>query len=469
MKIPLLKAFMALSIVSISSQASADSSKTLSEFIKLSVERSPEIKEAYFNIDFAEARLDEAEAGHYGFIDFLGFAGIHPNARANGEEIYGLDKDGNKVLIPQSQFLGSTDKTNGWNGFAPFARGAIVAAVPVWTWGKLDGYIKAATAGIDVEKAAAQVKRAEVIQRIKELFYGYLLASDAIELGDEVGGYLDKAIKKANELFEEGEGEVSQTDIQRLNVGKAELNRQLATANQGLPMARAALAGFSGLEPKFTTNPDYLQEEKLTVDNLDKLVELAWEHRPEIKQLFAGIEARQNLVKVEESALYPMVFVGAEFHGGKSGSRDNSYNPFLKDDGFGPIGGGPAIGLNWNLNIWSTRAKIAQAEAQYRGLKTKEEFAKIGLPLEIEQAYRKVLEYRAQIKEAQEGTKSARAWMVSASNNYEVGIGEPKTLMEGIGAYAMMKISLIQARYNHNVAIGKLSQLVGQELAPLQY
>ena len=59
--------------------------------------------------------------------------------------------------------------------------------------------------------------------------------------------------------------------------------------------------------------------------------------------------------------------------------------------------------------------------------------------------------------------------MVSASNNYEVGIGEPKTLMEGIGAYAMMKISLIQARYNHNVAIGKLSQLVGQELAPLQY
>ncbi len=449
--------------------AVADSAKTLGDFIKSSVERSPEIKEAYFNIDFAEARLDEAEAGHYGFIDFLGFAGIHPNARANGQEVYGFDKDGNKVVIPESKFLGTTDRTNDFNGFAPFARGVLVAAIPVWTWGKLEGYVKAATAGIDVEKAEVDIKRGEVIQRIKELFYGYLLASDAIELGDEVGGYLDKAIKKANELFEEGEGEVSQTDIQRLNVGRAELNRQLATADQGLPMARAALAGFSGIEPKFKTKPDYLQEEKLTVDNLDKLVELAWEHRPEIKQLYAGIEARQNLVKVEESSLYPMVFVGAELHGGKSGSRDNTYNPFLRDDGFGPVGGGPAIGFNWNLNIWSTKAKIAQAEAQYRGLKTKQDYAKIGLPLEIEQAYRKVLEYRAQIKEAHEGTKSARAWMVSASNNYEVGIGEPKTLMEGIAAYAMMKISLLQARYNHNVAIGKLSQLVGQELAPIQY
>ncbi len=449
--------------------AVGEAPKTLADFIKASVERSPEIKEAYFNVDFAEARLDEAEAGQYGFIDFLGFAGIHPNARANGEEIYGFDKDGNKVAIPESKFLGTTDRTNDWNGFAPFARGVVVAAIPVWTWGKLDGYIKAATAGIDVEKAAAQVKRGEVIQRIKELFYGYLLASDAIELGDEVGGYLDKAISKANELFEEGEGEVSQTDIQRLNVGKAELNRQLATANEGLPMARAALAGFSGLTPKFKINPDYLQEEKLTEDNLDKLIELAWQHRPEIKQLYAGLEARQNLVKVEEAALYPMVFVGAQFNGGKSGSRDNTYNPFLRDDGFGSISGGPAIGLNWNLNVWSTKAKIAQAEAQYRGLKSKEEFAKIGIPLEIEQAYRKVLEFRAQIKEAQEGTRSARAWMVSASNNYEVGIGEPKTLMEGIAAYAMMKINLLQARYNHNVAIGKLSQLVGQELAPIQY
>jgi|GEM_PF-4438142 len=447
----------------------AEPTLSLGEFIKLATDKSPEIKEAYFNVDFAEARLDEAKAGQYGFIEFLGLTGVHGNARANGEEVYGFDKDGNKVPVPQSKFLGSKDQTDDFQGFAPFARGVVAAAIPIWTWGKLEGYVNAANAGVDVEKAAAKIKKAEVIHRIKELFYGYLLASDAIDLGDEVGAYLDKAIKKANELFEEGEGEVSQTDLQRLNVGKAELNRQLATANQGLPMARSALAGFSGIEPKFATKPDYLQEELLTIDQLDQLVALAWKHRPDLQQLAAGLEARQNLVKVEESSLYPMIFLGAEFSGGYSDARDNSYNPFLRNDGFGPVNGGPAVGVLWDLNFWKTKAKIAQAEAQYRGLRSKEDFAKIGVPLEIEQAYRKVLEYREQLKEAHTGTKSARAWMVSASNNYEVGIGEPKVLMEGIAAYAMMKINFLQAKYNHNMAIARLSQLVGQELAQLKY
>ncbi len=451
------------------SKSFAVPARSLAEFLKLSIERSPEIKEAYFSVNFAEARLDEARAGHYGIIEFTGFAGVHGNARANGDKLYALDETGNKVPLPQGEFLGSKDATNDFQGFAPFAKGTLIAAIPVWTWGKLDGYVNAATAGVNVEKAAAEIKRGEVIQRIKEFFYGYLLASDALDLGDEVGEYLDKAIKKANELFEEGNGEVSQTDIQRLEVGKAELNRQLATAKQGLPLARSALAGFSGVEANFSTKPDYLQVEKLTVDSLDELVLLAWKNKPELKQLSAGIIARDNLVKVEESDLYPLFFLGAKVEGGASDARDNSYNPFLDDDGFGPISGGPAFGIKWNLNFLSTQAKVAQARAQYRGLKSKEEFVKIGVPLQIEQAYRKALEYREQIKQAEEGTKAARGWMVSASNNYEVGIGEPKTLMEGIGAYAMMKINLLQARYNYNMALANLSQLVGKEITNLEY
>lgn len=466
---PFISIFVVAALFFCPGESFAAPARSLEEFLKLSIEKSPEIKEAHFGINFAEARLDEARAGHFGIIEFVGFAGVHGNARANGDKLYALDEGGNTVPLPQGEFLGTKDSTNDFQGFAPFAKGTLIAAIPVWTWGKLDGYVNAATAGVNVEKAAAEIKRGEVIQRIKEFFYGYLLASDALDLGDEVGEYLDKAITKANELFEEGTGEVSQTDIQRLEVGKAELNRQLATAKQGLPLARAALAGFSGVESNFSTKPDYLQVEKLTTDTLDDLVLMAWKHKPELKQLSAGIDARNNLVKVEESDLYPLLFVGAKLEGGKSDARDNSYNPFLDNDGFGPVSGGPALGLRWNLNFLSTQAKIAQARAQYRGLKAKEEFVKIGVPLQIEQAYRKALEYREQIKQAEEGTRAARGWMVSASNNYEVGIGEPKILMEGIGAYATMKINLLQARYNYNMALANLSQLVGKEVTTLEY
>lgn len=449
--------------------ALAQQTYTLSELIAKATKDSPEIKEAYFSVDFAKARLDEAKAGHFGIVEFIGLAGVHGNARGNGDKLFVLDGDGNQVALPQGEFLGSNDKTTDLQGFAPFAKGTLTAIIPLWTWGKLDGYKDAARAGVGVEEAALEIKKGEVIHRIKEFFYGYLLASDALRLGDEVSEYLDKAITKANELFEEGEGEVSQTDIQRLNVGKSELNRQLATARQGEPLARSAIAAFAGVEKSFVTNPDYLQEESFTIDTLEELIVEAWKNKPEVKQLAAGLAARKNLVKVEESDLYPLLFVGAQFQGGKSDARDNTYNPFLNDDGFGPVSGGPALGLRWNLNFLTTQAKIDQARAQYLGLKAKEEFALMGIPLQIEEAYRKVLEYKDQVKHAAEGTSAARGWMVSASNNYEVGIGEPKVLLEGIASYATMRINLLQARYNYNIALSKLGQLIGKEVTSLEY
>ncbi len=442
---------------------------SLGDIIEKAIKESPEIKEAYFNVDFAKAQLDEAKAGHFGVVEFLGLAGVHGNARANGEDLYVLDGAGNQVPLPQGNFLGTTDQTNEYQGFAPFAKGTLTAIIPLWTWGKLEGYVNAAKAGIRVEEAAVEIKKGEVIHRIKEFFYGYLLASDALRLGDEVGEYLEKAITKANELFEEGTGEVSQTDIQRLYVGRSELNRQLAAAKQGVPMARSAIGAFAKLDPSFQTTPDFLSEEKFTAGSLEDLVLLTWKNKPEVKQLSEGLAAKKNLIKVEESDLYPIFFLGAQVQGGKSDARDNSNNPFLENDGFGEISGGPAFGLRWNLNFLTTQSKIAQARARYHGLKAKEELAKIGIPLQIEESYRKVLEYKEQIKQASEGTSAARGWMVSASNNYDVGIGEPKILMEGIASYATMKISLLQARYNYNMALSKLSQLVGKEVTPLQY
>ena len=91
------------------------------------------------------------------------------------------------------------------------------------------------------------------------------------------------------------------------------------------------------------------------------------------------------------------------------------------------------------------------------------------MPLQIEQAYRKVLEHRIKEQEASEGTRAARRWMISAVNNYDVGIGEPRTLMEGIAAYGMMKISQLKARYDYNMALADLSQVVGREITDLSY
>jgi outer membrane protein len=444
-------------------------SYTLEAFLTRVVKDSPEIKESYFEVDYAKARLEEASAAHYGFVDFLALTGVQSNARANGEKLYAEDAEGNRTEIPESEYLGTNDGTDTYQGFGGFFKGTLTAVVPLWTWGKLDGYVKAATAGIGVEQAKAEIKKHEVIKRIKEFFYGYQLASDALDLGDEVGGNLDKAINKAKRMIEEETGEVSQTDLERLLVGQAELRRQLAEAKQGLPLAKAALRGFAKIDGDFQVKPNYLELEKIRYSSLDEVVLSAWKNKPELKQLSNGLKARRELVKVEESEYYPTLFVGARFSGGKSDARDVSNNPFLNDDGFGPIVGGPALGLKWNMSFFTTQAKVAQAEAQYRALQAKEEFAKIGIPLQVEQAYRKVLEHKEKSEQAKEGTTASRRWMVSAVSNYDVGIGDAKTLMEGIGAYAMMKISYLKAKYEYNLALATLSQVIGEEATDLQY
>lgn len=464
----MIRLFLLSPLVALSAMA-APASYNLSQLLTRTVEQSPEIKEAYFDVDYAKARLDEAEAGRYGVIEFIALGGAASKARQNGETLYAQDADGNLQPIPLVEALGSRDQTDDYQGLTPFVKGTLTAIVPVWTWGKLSGYMNAAQAGIGVEEAKADIKKHEVIKRMKEFFYGLLLASDALDVGKEVGENVDKAIKKCKELLEQESGEVSQTDLERLMVGKAELNRQLAEAQQGLPLARAAIAGFAGVDRDFIPNPDYLEMEQLRFNSLEEVVMEAWKTKPELKQLAKGLEARKSLVDVEKSERYPIIFLGAKLSAGHHGGRDNTYNPFLNDDGFGPIVGGPALGLRWNLNFLTTEAKVAQAQAQHRALQAKEEFAKIGVPLQIEQAYRKVLEFKTKSTEASEGSKAARRWMVSAVSNYDVGIGDARTLMEGVAAYGMMKISYLKAKYEYNMALANLSQLVGQEVTNLAY
>jgi outer membrane protein len=113
--------------------AGAGTKLTLDDCIKKALTAAPELGEAQADIDATSAKLDEAKAHRYPQIEFLGLIGPVPQAR------------GNQVYSP--------DGINDTERWTWFQRGDATLVQPLYTFGKISENMKAASHGIEVDRA----------------------------------------------------------------------------------------------------------------------------------------------------------------------------------------------------------------------------------------------------------------------------------------------------------------------------
>ncbi|HBG06457.1 MAG: RND transporter [Geobacteraceae bacterium GWC2_58_44] len=417
---------------------------SLQECISRALANAPELGEAQADIALSTAKLSEAKGYRYPQVDFMGLTGPVPRAR------------GNQVSSP--------DEINSTDHWTWFERGDATLVQPIYTFGKISHSMAAAKHGIEVEKARKEQRRNEIVLKVKEYYYGVLLARELKQLLGEVRDDLGRARDTANKLLEQSSANVEEADIYKLDAFSGEVRKYLAEATKGETLALAALKSKLAL-PRET--PLELTDARLLrvgdpIGELNGYLARAKESRPEFRQVSEGLQARKELVAAARAARYPDIFLGGRLSVAHSEGRDKVTNPWVPDE-FNHFWGGVALGIKWKLDFGISSAKVAQEQAQYDRLISTRYFAEENIPLQITKYYDEGVEAATSMEATKGGYESSKKWAVTAIANFDFGVGPAKEIFDSLQQYAKMRAAYFQSVYNYNLALANLSYATGEE------
>ena len=417
---------------------------TLEALLKNTASNNGMIQEAAQEIEIARAQLERARAAFWP----KGSAGVL----------------GAPIFEETGDALNSKTNLNKWG---PFVRGSFDFAQPIYTFGRLSSYEKAANSQILAKTELTQAKRNEVIFKAKEIYYGYLMACEFEKLVESLSGFLKEALDEAekSQKDEQNKSAIKPHDLYRLKMAYDDLEQKGLFAQAAKKTAEKALSWISGTTFSSVAESSLkpIQFEKKSLENY---LDLSKASRPELKALPAGIEAYEALADAKQAEDYPVIFFGGfgELNWSPVRTRQNSQFAF---DPFNRPQGGIGLGLKFDLEFKRHSAEAQEQRAQAMKLKATESYAVPGIELEVKKAFYEVEQLQKSLEIATRRRDTAKKWFVSNSMGWSVGVTSAEDLLEALEGSGLARKNYIETLYAYNLALAKLSQAVGKELEGL--
>lgn len=440
--------FGSLGLLAPCAVASDDASKTrlvlgLDDCIRIALKAAPELGEAQADIDQTAGKLEEARSYRYPQIEVVALFG--PAPPASKEE------------------LGATDSRFKMNELTWFSSADATLIQPLYTFGKISENMKAATHGIEVERSRKEQRAHEIAQKVKEYYYGLMLARELKEVVLEVQESLAKARVKAQKMLDQDSSGVEESDLFKLDAFSGEVARYLEEAKKGENLALSALKTRLNLpiSSSLEISSERLEMDGAVTPEFDVSVEKARARRPEFRQISEGLKARAALVEAARANYYPDIFLGGLLSWAYAEDRDRIRNPYINDK-FNHINGGVALGARWKLDFGITGARVSGEQAQYNRLLSTKDFADANIPLQIRKYYLDLKEAENSAVAMKSGYSNAKKWAVTALANFDFGVGPAKEIFDALQAYARMRASYFQSIYNYKIAEANLEYAIGE-------
>ena len=403
----------------------------------------------------AEAAVDQAKAGRFPLGEAQVIVGI-----VNGAQQVGVPDDLPEELAPLFTEGGANDP---FYRLGPFTRASLQLTQPLFTFGKISQGIKAAKAGLAARNADLARKQQDLRLKVRQIYYGYQLASELHNSFGKLEDTFEKAHQQAEERFNSGESTVSQTDILKLRVALLSLSKRVLEFQRQKQTALLAFRrslGYALDSPVFPASDRLRPADPIDIPNEPPLLDKKIFKQPTWKATQAGLAARTAATKVAARAMYPDFFIGIRADLAWAPTRDDILNPYLRDE-FNRLRGGPFLGFRWPLDMAVRFAQKRRAEAQLAIQTARAEQARTGLPLEAKNALLLYEEKKASLKLSQKARKAGRSLSFITATNFGLGIGEAKEIIESLGLYARSLGEYYKAVFEHNMAIAKLSEILG--------
>jgi outer membrane protein len=416
---------------------------TVGADVILSVEKVREVA-LEFNRDYltAQQEIDKAES------DIIrARAGALPDLRLNAS----YDRN----LKIGSMFLDTVEIKTGFKnafGASLSLRQAIWQGGKVFTaWAIAREYKKYA------KERAAQVSR-EVVYNADVLFYSAVLAKSRLAVLEKAFETDSCNLDVVEKLY--SQGLVSEYEVLRARVEKANLRPQILRAESELRLSQKRLASFIGMDLNEAIVLLEAQGDTSLVQlpPLAVLTDTAMSNRPDVRQSEHLTSMARKAIKVAKGGFYPSVDAVSTYAWQSQSDRFT-----MKDNESQSWSVGISVSMPL-FNGGSTFGDVKQRKAEYEETRLAAAQLKDNIRLEVEQAYDQILQAKKALDIQGETIAQAEEGLKIANLRYETGVGTQLEVLSAQTALTQARQAAAEATFSFRQAHSQLTKATTIEI-----
>ncbi len=183
--------------------------------------------------------------------------------------------------------------------------------------------------------------------------------------------------------------------------------------------------------------------------DMEPLIKLALERRPELADLRAKLEAAQALLEAAQGDYWPSL---------------NAEGRYVWADTELPLDSAWQAGvmLKWDLfSGFLTRGQVSQARAELKRIQAQIKERELKVRQDVSQAFLYLHQASESIDSAALGLKQAKENLDLAQGRYRTGVGDALEFSDAQVLFTQAKSVLVQANYSYLQALAELERAVG--------
>jgi len=294
----------------------------------------------------------------------------------------------------------------------------------------------------------------DVIYGVKKAYYSLLFAKQQETVYENFVKDDEAHLEQANAFYRVGTKPKIDVLTAEYNLGKSKLN--LIKSQNSTKLAYANVNNSIGI-PEFNNYAiNENLETRLYEINIDDMLEIAFNTRPEYLAAKKKSEASALLVRGSRRAFLPDLNVFASFEaGGTSPGNDTGYK----------FGGNLAYK---NFNALLLKKQLDESKATAKRDLAELERTRQKIYLEVQQAYIDFKNAKDSIPVAALAMMESKERYNLASGRYKVGVGDSIELKDAENTYLTAQLEYYSNLMNYNIAVANLERVTGAPIAPIE-
>ncbi len=359
----------------------------LSELVRISIEKSPEVKRALLASEMALVKKKEALSYYFPTLDLSG-------------ELVFLDNPPSAIIPGLPGPVPISEKN--------LQRYRLEMNYVVFDFGRRKGANKIASIGEKLSGESERLTREEKAFSVARAVVDLLRARSLSRVASEALEMAKEHARVAEAFYEEGV--IPKTGLLEAEVSVKEAERRLLSAKNRVELAFARLMVELGTElPGDEFRVEDLPQVELA-GGMDEDLKVALARRSEISLKELAKKMSEEERKLATTEIFPVVFLNSSVS-----YESNELNPYRR------VYAG-VVGVKWNLfsgfrDVQKRRLAALEAEQ----LKTDKRKVRDLISLEVKDAYLKFVEAREQLKVAEAAVEKARENFRMTSERFKEG------------------------------------------------
>lgn len=400
---------------------------SVDDCIKLALYNNPTIRYAISNADIYKSKIAQAWSNYFPQLSI------------------GTAYSRNKMLATNFKF--PIMKYDLWNA------AALEGSLLLYDFGKTRQQAKMATRTHEASISDIQTALNNTVYNVKAAYYQYLYSLRQRQVLQATVDKFDKHYKEAQAAYEVGVKAKIDVVTAEYNLSNAKLD--LIKAKNQVETARAQLNNTMGLPSYSNYNvTDKMEIESYDLD-FDKLIEEAYELRPELQSVTKKAEASKILVTSSKLAFTPdLNGFGSYTLGGKHYADNYGYQFGLR--------------LSYpTTNFFLLKKQVDEAKATHERDLAELEQKKNEVYLEVKTAYIDYVNAKDSVPVAHKAMNEAKLQYEIAAGRYKTGLNTAVELKDAEITYRNAQLNYYNSLMQYNTSVASVEKMVGAPIKPV--